>query len=92
MKISYFPIPDWFRQNPKLTDKLESPLLLDKIPKKPKWRPALQNAIDITVHEVFKAMEGNDDGRFNRGMDGGARADGVVDEIVTGADERAHRR
>ena len=36
-------------------------------------------------------LEGNDDGQFNRGTDRGARADGVADEVVTGADERAHR-
>ena len=42
-------------------------------------------------------VEGNDDGQFNRGADGGAGADegaevdGVEDKVVTGADERAHR-
>ena len=36
-------------------------------------------------------IEGNDDEQFNRGVDGGTKAVGVVDEVVTGADERAHR-
>ena len=75
-------------------DELGSPLPPDRIPKKPKWRLVPQNAIDIALQEVFKAMEvdveDNDDGQFNRGADRGVREDGVANEVVTGADERAY--
>ena len=75
-------------------DELGHRLPPNKIPKRPRWRRAPQNAIDIALHEVFKAMEmdakGNDDGQINDGADGGARADGVPHEVVTGADDRAH--
>ena len=96
VEIPYPLIPEWFRQNPKLVDELGSLLPPDRIPKRPKWRPAPQNAIDITLHEVFEAMkvdvEGNDDGQFNRGADEGTRADGVADKVVIRADERAQGR
>ena len=75
MDILYSLVLDWFRQNPKLVDEPRSPLPLDKIPKKPRWRLALQNAINIALQEVFKAMEvdeeGNDDGQLNRGAEEG---------------------
>ena len=76
-------------------DEPRHPLPLDRLPKRPKWRHAPQNAIDIALHEVFEAMEmdaeGNDDGQINAKADGGARAAGVLHEVVTGADERTHR-
>ena len=47
-----------------------SPFPPDRIPKKPKRKLALQNAIDIALQEVFEAMEmdveGNDDKQFSR--------------------------
>ena len=71
-------------------DEPKRPLPPDKIPKRPKWRRAPQNTIDIALHEVFKAMEmdaeGNDDGQIN------AKADGVLHEIMIEVDERAHWR
>ena len=94
VEIPYSLIPDWFRQNSKLVNELGRPLPLDRIPKRPKWRRAPQNAIDIALHEVFKAIEmdteGNDNGQINAKTDGGAGADGMPYEVVTGADERAH--
>ena len=66
------------------------PLPPNRIPKRPRWRRAPQNAIDIVLHEVFEAMEmnaeGNDDGKINAGVDGGARADEVPHEVVSEAD------
>ena len=49
VEIPYSLVPDWFRQNPKLMDEPRSPLLPDKIPKKPKWRPVSQNMIGIAL-------------------------------------------
>ena len=61
------------------------PLPPDKIPKRPKWRRAPQNAIDIALHEVFEAMEmdakGNDDGQINVEADGGVGTDRVPYEL-----------
>ena len=112
VNIPYEPIPDWFRQNPKLVDEPGRPLPPDRTPKKPRWRRAPQNPIDIVLREVFEAMEmdveGNDDGQNNVGVhrrvgadevphevpievDGGVGAVGVPQEVVTGADERAHK-
>ena len=109
--IPYEPIPDWFRQNPKLVDEPGCPLPPDRTPKRPRWRCAPQNPIDIVLREVFEAMEmdveGNDDGQNNvsahEGVgsnevqhevpieaDGGIGVDGVPEEVVTRADERAH--
>ena len=89
--IPYSPVPDWFRQNPKLVDDLGLLLPLDRISKRSRWRRAPQNAIDITLHEVFEAMEmdaeSNDDGQINVSADGGARADEVPHEVVTGSDK-----
>ena len=94
MEIPYSLILDCFRQNPKLVDELGRPLPPQKIPKRPKWRRAPQNAIDIALHEVFEAMEmdaeGNDDGQINIGAYRGVGVDVVLHEVVTGADERAH--
>ena len=96
MEIPYSPVPDWFKQNPKLVDEPGNSLPLEKISKKPKWRPAPQNVIDIALQEIFVAMEvnveGNDNGQFNKGTEGGAGADGIADEVVTEVDERAHGR
>ena len=92
--IPYEPIPNWFRQNPKLVDEPRRPLPPNRIPKRPRWRRAPQNAIGIVLREVFEAMEmdveGNDDGQINVGVDGGAGVDGMPHEVVTGADKRAH--
>ena len=75
-------------------DELGHPLPTHRIPKRPKWRRAPQNTIDIVLHEVFKAMEmdveGNDDRQINAGANRGAGADGVPHEVVTGMDERAY--
>ena len=105
VNIPYEPIPDWFRQNPKLMDEPRRPVPPDRTPKRPRWRHAPQNPIDIMLREVFEAMEmdveGNDDGQNNVGVHGGVGADevphevpievdGVPQEVVTGADERAH--
>ena len=71
------------------------PLPPDRIPKRPRWRRAPQNPIDIVLRKVFEAMEmdveGNDDGQINRIADGEAKADGVPHEVEIGVDERAHR-
>ena len=96
MEIPYSPVPNWFRQYSKLVNEPGHPLPLNRLPKRPKWRRAPQNGIDIALHEVFKAMEmnieGNDDGQINAGADRGAGADIVPYEVVTKADERAHGR
>ena len=88
--IRYELVPDWFRQNPKLVDEPGCPLPPDRIPKRPRWRRAPHNAIDIALHEVFEAMEmdakGNDDGQINVGANEGARADQVPHEVVTEVD------
>ena len=64
--IPYEPIPKWFRQNPKFVDKPGRQLPPDRTPKRPRWRLAPQNPIDIVLWKVFEAMkmdvEGNDDG------------------------------
>ena len=73
--IPYEPIPDWFRQNPKFVDEPRHPLPPDRTPKRPRWRRAPQNPIDIVLREVFEALEmdveGNDDGQINANVDGG---------------------
>ena len=88
--IPYEPIPDWFRQNPKLLDEPGRPLPPNRTPKRPRWRRASQNPIDIVLREVFKAMEmdveGNDDGQINVSVHGGIGADRVPHEVVTEAD------
>ena len=77
-------------QNPKLVDEPGHPFPSDKTPKRPRWRRAPQNPIDIVLREVFKAMEmdveGNDDGQINAGMHGGIGADEVPHEVLTKAD------
>ena len=92
MDIPYEPVPDWFRQNPKLVDELGRPLPLDRTPKGPRWRRAPQNPIDIVLREVFEAMEmdveGNDDGQINAGTDRGVGADEVPHEVVTKVEPR----
>ena len=61
----------------------------DRIPKRPRWRRAPQNAIDIVLREVFEALEmdveGNDDGQINAGANGGTGADEMPHEVVTEA-------
>ena len=90
MNIPYEPIPDWFRQNPKLVDEPGRPLPPDNTPKRPRWRRAPQNPIDIVLREVFEAMEmdieGNDDGQINVGVYEGVGADEVPHEVQTEAD------
>ena len=90
MNIPYEPIPDWFRQNPKLVDESGCPLPPDRTPKRPRWRHAPQNTIDIVLREVFEAMEmdveGNDDGQINVGVHGGVGADKVLHEVPIEAD------
>ena len=85
VNIPYEPIPNWFRQNPKLVDELGRPLPPDRIPKRPRWRHAPQNPIDIVLREVFEAMEmdveGNDDGQNNVGAHGGVGLDEVPHEV-----------
>ena len=88
--IPYEPVPNSFRQNPKLVDELGRPLLPDRTPKRPRWTRALHNPIDIVLREVFKAMEmdveGNDDGQINADADEGVGADEVPHKVVTEAD------
>ena len=71
-------------------DELGRPLPSDKTPKRPRWRRAPQNPIDIVLQEVFEAIEmdveGNDDGQINAGVYGGVGADEVLHEVVTEAD------
>ena len=71
-------------------DQPRRPLPPDRIPKRPRWRRAFQNAIDVALHKVFEAIEmdieGNDDGQINAGADGGVGADKVSHEVVTEAD------
>ena len=90
MGIPYEPIPNWFRQNPKLVDELGHPLPPDRTPKRLRWRHAPQNPIDIVLQEVFEAMEmdveSNDDGQINVGVDGGVGEDKVPHEVVIEAD------
>ena len=90
MNIPYEPIPDWFRQNPKLVDEPRRPLPSDRTPKRPRWRRALQNPIDIALREVFEAMEmdveGSDDGQINAGVHGGVGVDKVPYEVLIEAD------
>ena len=90
VNIPYEPIPDWFRQNPKLVDEPGRPLPPDRIPKRPRWRRAPQNPIDIVLREVFEAMEmdveGNDDGQNNVGAHGGVGLDEVPHEVPIEAD------
>ena len=90
MNILYEPSLDWFRQNPKLVDEPGRPLPPDRTPKRPRWRRAPQNPIDIVLREVFKAMEmdvkGNDDGQINVGVHKGVGADEVPHEVPIGAD------
>ena len=56
VEIPYSPVRDWFKQNPKLVDEPWSLLPPNGIPKKPKWRPAPQNVVDIALQEVFEWM------------------------------------
>ena len=90
VNIPYEPIPNWFRQNPKLVDEPGRPLPPDRIPKRPKWRRAPQNPIDIVLQEVFEAMEmdveGNDDGQNNIGAHGGVGLNEVLHEVPIEAD------
>ena len=90
MNIPYEPIPDWFRQNPKLVDEPGGSLPPDRTPKRPRWRRAPQNPIDIVLREVFEAMEmdveGNDDGQNNVGTHGGVGPDEVPHEVPIEAD------
>ena len=90
VNIPYEPIPDWFRQNPKLVDEPGHPLPSDRTPKRPRWRRAPQNPIDIVLWEVFEAMEmdveGNDDGENNVGVHGEVGADEVPHEVPIEAD------
>ena len=90
VNIPYKPIPDWFRQNPKLVDEPGHPLPPYRTPKRPRWRRAPQNPIDIVLREVFEAMEmdveGNDDGQNNVGVHGGVGADEVPHEVLIEAD------
>ena len=76
-------------------DELGRPLPLDRTPKRPRWRRAPQNPIDIVLREVFKAMEmdveGNDDGQINAGVHVGVGADEVPHEVVTGRMEGLER-
>ena len=71
-------------------DEPRRPLLLDRTPKRPRWRGATQNPIDIVLREVFKAMEmdveGNDDGQINVNVHGGVGADEVPHEVPIEAD------
>ena len=85
MNIPYELIPDWFRQNPKLVDEPRRPLPLNTTPKRPRWRRAPQNPIDIVLREVFEAMEmdveGNDDGQNNVSAYGGVGQNEVPHEV-----------
>ena len=71
-------------------DKPGRPLPTDRIPKRPRWRRAPQNPIDIVLREVFEAMkmnvEGNDDGQNNVGTHGGVGLDEVPHEVPIEAD------
>ena len=66
------------------------PLPPDRTPKRPRWRRAPQNPIDIVLWEVFEAMEmdveGNDDGQNNVGVHGGVGPDEVPHEVPIEAD------
>ena len=66
------------------------PLPPDRTPKRPRWRRAPQNPIDIVLREVFEAMEmdveGNDDGQNNVGTHGGVGPDEVPHEVPIEAD------
>ena len=66
------------------------PLPPDRTPKRPSWRRAPQNPIDIVLREVFEAMEmdveGNDDGQNNVGAYGGVGPDEVPHEVPIEAD------
>ena len=90
MNIPYEPILDWFRHNPKLVDEPGHPLPPDRTPKRPRWRRAPQNPIDIMLRKVFEAMEmdvkGNDDGQNNVGTHGGVGLDEVPHEVPIEAD------
>ena len=66
------------------------PLPPDRTPKRPRWRRAPQNPIDIVLREVFEAMEmdveGNDDGQKNVDVHGGVGLDEVPHEVLIEAD------
>ena len=71
-------------------DEQRHPLPLDRTPKRPRWRRAPQNPIDIVLREVFEAMEmdvvGNDDGQNNVSVHGRVGADEVPHEVSIEAD------
>ena len=71
-------------------DESGRPLLPDRTPKRPRWRRAPQNPIDIVLREVFEAMEmdveGNDDGQNNVGAHEGVGPDEVLYEVLIEVD------
>ena len=71
-------------------DEPRRPLPPDRTPKRPRWRRASQNPIDIVLQEVFEAMEmdveGNDDGQNNVGAHGGVGLEEVPHEVPIEAD------
>ena len=73
-----------------LMDEPWRPLPPDRIPKRPRWRRAPHNPIDIVLRKVFEAMEmdveGNDDGQNNVGAHGGVGLDEVPHEVPIEAD------
>jgi hypothetical protein len=58
--IPYSPVPQWFRENPRLVDEPGQPLPLQREPRRPRWRPRgahEDDAMDMTLGEAFAAME-----------------------------------
>ena len=77
--IPYSPVPDWFRENPRLVDEPGHPLPPDREVRRPRWRPPPDNAMDIALGEAFAAMDVDVDAEADAkgaGADEGAGADG----------------
>jgi len=55
--ISYTPVPDWFRKNPKLVDESGMPIPDGREPKKPRNRKRPANDVEMAIEEAFEHMD-----------------------------------
>ena len=55
--ISYTPVPEWFRRNPRLVDEPGTPMPEGREPKKPRCRGRATNDVEMTIEEAFANMD-----------------------------------
>jgi hypothetical protein len=72
--ISYTPVPEWFRRNPRLVDEHGTPIPEGREPKKPRHRKRPANDVEMAIEETFEHMD--------EGMEANVEVNNLINKVV----------